>query len=169
MVLFALLVSGGIGSYLTENVEMATLRGSVFWRMIVLLALLVAIGLITPAMIRTYVSSATVVRVGIALLLLMPAGLFMGMCFPLGMKAAAARSGDITAWLWGINGAMSVVASVLAVVIAMSFGISASWWTGVGCYGAALLAMMRAMGGKGAVSPGLVLHPEPNPTLEAPG
>jgi spermidine synthase len=141
VVLFALLVSSGIGSYLTKNVEVETLRGSILWRMMVLLALLVAIGLITPAMIRTFVSSATVVRVGVALVLLMPAGLFMGMCFPLGMKAAAARSGDITAWLWGINGAMSVVASVLAVVIAMSFGISASWWTGVGCYGLGLLAI----------------------------
>jgi O-antigen/teichoic acid export membrane protein len=94
-------------------------------------------------MIRTYVSSATPIRVAIALLLLMPAGLFMGMCFPLGMKAAAQRQGDITAWLWGINGAMSVVASVLSIVIAMSFGIAISWWTGVACYALALIAIQR--------------------------
>jgi hypothetical protein len=74
----------------------------------------------------------------------------MGMCFPLGMKAAAARgpaSAGLTAWLWGINGAMSVVASVLSVVIAMSFGIAASWWTGVACYALALAAITRATGG----------------------
>jgi hypothetical protein len=74
----------------------------------------------------------------------MPAGLFMGMCFPLGMKAAANSKADITPWLWGINGAMSVVASVLSVVIAMSFGIAISWWTGVACYALALLAIHRA-------------------------
>ena len=61
----------------------------------------------------------------------------MGMCFPMGMKVAAGQREDITAWLWGINGAMSVVAAVLAVVIGMSFGISVAWWTGVGCYGVA--------------------------------
>jgi len=39
---------------------------------------------------------------------------------------------------------MSVVASVLSVVIAMSYGIAASWWTGVACYGVALWAIGRA-------------------------
>ena len=42
---------------------------------------------------------------------------------------------------------MSVVASVLSVVIAMSFGISASWWTGVACYALALAAITRTTGG----------------------
>jgi hypothetical protein len=144
VVLFALLVSSGIGSYMTRGVEEAALGPAVAQRMLALLALLIVIGIITPLMIRTYVSSATPLRVGIALLLLMPPGLFMGMCFPLGMKAAANRKGDITAWLWGINGAMSVVASVLSVVIAMSFGIAASWWTGVACYALALAAIARA-------------------------
>jgi len=54
--------------------------------------------------IREFVSAATPVRVGIALLLLMPAGLFMGMCFPMGMKRAARQKEDITAWLWGSMG-----------------------------------------------------------------
>ena len=98
-------------------------------------------GVFTPMLIRGFVSSATPLRIGMALLLLMPPGLFMGMCFPIGMKVAAKQKGDITAWLWGINGAMSVVASVLSVVIAMSFGISAAWWTGCGCYFLALLAI----------------------------
>jgi spermidine synthase len=144
VVLFALLVSSGIGSYLTRSVDESSLAPATARRMITLLILLVIIGLITPLMIRTYVSSSTPIRVAIALLLLMPAGLFMGMCFPLGMKAAANRKGDITAWLWGINGAMSVVASVLSVVIAMSFGIAASWWAGVACYALALAAIHRA-------------------------
>jgi hypothetical protein len=144
VVLFALLVSSGIGSYFTRSVDDTNLAPAIARRMITLLILLVIIGLITPLMIRTYVSSATPLRVAIALLLLMPAGLFMGMCFPLGMKVAATRKGDITPWLWGINGAMSVVASVLSVVIAMSFGIAVSWWTGVACYALALTAIHRA-------------------------
>lgn len=143
VVLFALLVSSGIGSFLTRGVDGDSTGKRITRRMLILLGLLVLTGLVTPLFIRTFVSSATIVRVGIALLLLMPAGLFMGMCFPMGMKAAAGQREDITAWLWGINGAMSVVASVLSVVIAMSFGISVAWWTGVGCYGAALLAIRR--------------------------
>jgi hypothetical protein len=113
--------------------------------MLILLGLLVVTGLITPLMIRTFVASATPIRVLIALLLLMPAGFFMGMCFPMGMKMAAGGREDLTAWLWGINGAMSVIASVLSVVIAMSFGISAAWWTGVACYAIALATVRPAL------------------------
>ena len=122
------------------------MSGTIQRRMLAMLAILVVIGLVTPWAVRTYVASMTVVRVLVALLLLMPAGLFMGMCFPMGMKVAALRKGGegLTAWLWGINGAMSVVASVLSVVIAMSFGIPASWWTGVVCYAVALVAIRRA-------------------------
>jgi hypothetical protein len=144
-VLFALLVSSGIGSYMTKGVDGAAMGGAIARRMGVLLVLLIVTGIATPLFTREFVSSATPLRVGIALLLLMPAGLFMGMCFPMGMKAAAGQREDITAWLWGINGAMSVVASVLSVVIAMSFGISVAWWTGVACYAAAMVAMGRAM------------------------
>jgi hypothetical protein len=122
------------------------MKASIGRRMLALLAILVVIGLVTPWAVRTFVASPTVVRVGVALLLLMPAGLFMGMCFPMGMKAASLRRGGegLTAWLWGINGAMSVVASVLSVVIAMSFGIAASWWIGVACYAIALWAIRRS-------------------------
>lgn len=66
----------------------------------------------------------------------------MGQAFPLGMKLAAGRE-RLTLWLWGVNGAMSVCASVLAVVIALSASISAAFWTGCACYGVALLAAIR--------------------------
>jgi hypothetical protein len=137
VVLFALLVSSGIGSYLTKG------SARIAPRMIALLAILIVTGLITQHEINRHVAFSTPARIAVALMLLMPAGLFMGMCFPMGMKLAAARSQDLTAWLWGINGAMSVVASVLAVVIAMTWGISAAWWMGVALYGLAFLTIMR--------------------------
>ena len=47
---------------------------------------------------------------------------------------------ELTPWLWGINGAASVLCSVLAIVVALSAGITASFWFGVACYVAALAA-----------------------------
>jgi hypothetical protein len=77
-------------------------------------------------------------------------GVFMGMAFPLGMRLAMASRAGLGPWLWGVNGATSVLASVLAVVIAMAFGISASYWTGFASYlvglGAFALAARRATG-----------------------
>jgi hypothetical protein len=68
------------------------------------------------------------------------------MAFPLGMRLALQRSPAIAPWLWGINGATSVCASVLAIVIAIGAGISASFWVGVASYLAALLAVRSNQG-----------------------
>jgi len=71
----------------------------------------------------------------------------MGTAFPLGMRAASARHPNVTTWLWGINGATSVCASVYAVAIALVAGISFSYWTGVACYVVALTAYSVATRG----------------------
>jgi hypothetical protein len=68
----------------------------------------------------------------------------MGMAFPLGMKIAAGRASELTAWLWGLNGAASVMASVLSVCIALTWSISTAFWTGWLCYVVAFLAYNRA-------------------------
>jgi hypothetical protein len=58
------------------------------------------------------------------------------------MRAAATVPGAPTAFLWGINGAASVCASVLGVVIALFFGISTAFWAGALAYGLALASMV---------------------------
>jgi hypothetical protein len=67
------------------------------------------------------------------------------MAFPLGMNRAQQIRAELAPWLWGINGALSVVASVLSVIVALSAGISASYWTGVGCYAVAAVALAVAV------------------------
>jgi hypothetical protein len=68
----------------------------------------------------------------------------MGMAFPIGMKVASTRSASLTPWLWGINGATSVCASVIAIAIALSYGISISFWVGVAFYVVAFCAFIWA-------------------------
>jgi hypothetical protein len=143
VVLFALLLSSGIGSYTTERVTHVGRSGIV--RLSLLLLSLVFFGAVTPFIISTFQDAGTSIRIIAAVLTLFPLGVFMGMAFPLGMKLAANKAESITPWLWGINGATSVCASVLAVAIALSEGISTSFWTGVACYGVAVLAFLRAV------------------------
>ena len=66
----------------------------------------------------------------------------MGMAFPIGMGRALRDVPALSPWLWAVNGSASVCASVLAVVIALGAGISASFWTGALCYGAAMAALV---------------------------
>jgi hypothetical protein len=143
VVLFALLLASGAGSYLTRNVSAADLAAQGTRRLSLLLVSLVAFGVLTRLMMPWLEGQTTSVRIaGSAAILAIP-GLFMGMAFPLGMKAGAGRP-ELLPWLWGVNGATSVCASVLAVVIALTWSISAAFWAGCACYAVGLLAFSRA-------------------------
>jgi hypothetical protein len=104
------------------------------------------------------------VRIFVAVCLLAPLGLVMGMPFAIGMRAASQRPGAPTAFLWGINGAMSVCASVLAVVIALFFGISTAYWAGFLAYGLALGSIIVISRARPAPEP----TPAPAPSAAEP-
>jgi hypothetical protein len=109
-------------------------------RLVPLVIVLSIVSFCTPYLTPMFQAQSTPVRIAAALAVLLPAGFFMGMAFPMGMKRAARDNAALTPWLWGVNGATSVCASVLAVVIAMAGGISAASWMGVGCYALAAIA-----------------------------
>ncbi|MCG3195874.1 MAG: hypothetical protein GHCLOJNM_00343 [bacterium] len=142
VVLFSLLLSSGVGSYLTESFRLS--RAGEVKLFIALLAALLLFGLATPALISHFRSATNPVRILVAVGLLSGIGVFMGMPLPLGMKWAQRRNPDLTPWLWGVNGATSVCASILAVAIAMTWGISTAFWTGCGFYALAFLCFARA-------------------------
>ena len=148
VVLFSLLLAGGIGSYMTQGGGGSVNENSGRWRLIMLLCVLALFGAITPALIQNFETSTTPVRILVAGGILFPIGICMGMAFPLGMSVASARVPQATPWLWGINGATSVCASVFAVAIALSWGISVSYWTGCGFYMVALISYFWAAGKK---------------------
>jgi hypothetical protein len=140
VVLFALLLSSGIGSYATRTIKAERLREAAYKRLGLLLAFLMVFGLFAPYATSNLQGAVTAVRILAAVIILFPLGFFMGMAFPMGMKLASGRSDYLTPWLWGINGATSVCGSVLAVVIALTSGISFAFWTGFACYVTALCA-----------------------------
>ncbi len=144
VVLFTLLLASGIGSLSTS----IGLKFDDKARLYVLLFVLLLFGSLTPAVITTLRSANTMIRIGASVAIMFPLGFFMGMCFPIGMKLANQTNRNLAPWLWGVNGATSVSASVLAVVIAISFGITASFWTGAACYLVAVMAFLFLNGKK---------------------
>jgi hypothetical protein len=74
------------------------------------------------------------VKVLISGLILIPLGLAMGMPFPTGLRALGASSeepliegaatGNAIEWAWAMNAASSVLGSVLAMVIAIHWGLN---------------------------------------------
>ncbi|HVB34590.1 MAG TPA: hypothetical protein VNJ52_09495 [Patescibacteria group bacterium] len=134
VVLLVLLLGSALGSFSTRTLRLPDNRWAAGFRLWGLAAVLAIFCLLGPKFFVAYAASGIFTRIGIATAWLLPMGFFMGMAFPLGFRLAADRSPHLTPWLWGINGAASVCASVLAVTIAMAWTISAAFWTGIGCY-----------------------------------
>jgi hypothetical protein len=80
-------------------------------------------------------------------LMLAPLGFLMGVPFPRGIAALEGQAPGTIPWAWAINGSVSVVASVLASMIAVSWGFRWVLWAGAACYALA-----------GAVGPHLKGH-----------
>jgi hypothetical protein len=144
VVLFSLLVASGAGSLSTHRA--ADRPRAARARMALLLGVLILFGALTPAAIRHYAGASTPMRIALSVGILAPLGFVMGMAFPLGMARATRERPLLTPWLWGINGAASVCASVLAVVIALGAGISAAFWVGVACYVVAWVSLGSGRG-----------------------
>ena len=140
VVLFSLLTFSGLGSSMTQHIIGPELIRGAMVRLLLMIGVVIIFGTLTPYAITAFEASTTPVRMLVASGLLLPLGLFMGMAFPLGMKLAFMNRPLLTPWLWGINGAASVCASVLAVTISLMNGISMTYWAGAACYVAATAA-----------------------------
>ena len=148
VVLFALLLFSGIGSFATERIAKPGLRAANLVPFVPLLVLLVTFGFVTPLVVHHFEAAATPTRILASTAILAPMGLAMGMPFPIGMKVVSAWSDAPTPFFWGVNGATSVCASVLAIAISLSWGISAAFWVGCVCYGAAVAGLGLAFLGR---------------------
>ena len=152
VILFVLLLTGGAGSHLSSRVADDRLREVGIRVLAALTAVLAAVGLATGPLVGYFSDAPTPVRIVVSAALLAPMGVLMGTAFPMGMRRAAASRAELMPWLWAVNGATSVLASVLAVVIAMASGISTSFWAGVACYALALVAYAATRKESGAAS-----------------
>jgi hypothetical protein len=64
------------------------------------------------------------VRLLVTVLALAPLGFLMGVPFPGGLAWLRERSPGMIPWAWAVNGCASVLASILAAIIALSAGFS---------------------------------------------
>jgi len=91
-------------------------------------------------------SASLGVRVLVAVLLLAPLGVCLGMFMPFGLRLVSgltAHGQEYTAWGWAVNGFFSVIGSVLTTILAMTFGFRAVQMAALGIYVVAVLAFLQ--------------------------
>jgi hypothetical protein len=141
VVLFALLAFTGIGSLISARMRAprrALIAALAFGCLLIAAA---AFGL--QPLLRSLIDWPFEARVALTVVLLAPAGLALGMAMPIGLTRLAGLHADAVPWAWAVNGIASVLASVLAVAVAITWGFAAVTLLALACYLLALLDVVR--------------------------
>lgn len=142
IVLFSIILFTGVGSALSDRLVLTPRRFAV-WSVLVA-AYIAALALASPPLLLAADSAPLVARALLCVALIAPAGILMGFGFPTGMRLIAAVDRRPTPWFWGVNGAMGVLGSIVAVIVSMAWGISVTMTVGALCY-LALVPAARAI------------------------
>jgi len=133
ILLFSILAAGGVGSALSGRVP-------VRWACMAVAALGGVSAFVLPKLIPVLLPLDLKMRVAIAVALIAPFGLMMGMPFPQGLRKTGQGSLPAAPFYWGLNGVMSVIGSVGTVLIALVFGFHIAMLAGSACYLLAAIA-----------------------------
>ncbi len=119
-VLSIMLLASGIGSYYSGRLKAGAVNYYAVYIIVFLILLVYALFL--TSFLRFTAGYHLAFRVLITCLIVALPAFFMGMPFPLGLKALSEKHRDKIAWAWGINGFFSVIATPMALIIAIEAG-----------------------------------------------
>ncbi len=141
VILFTMILAAGIGSLLSDRLERLER-----WTLVIPLVIsanIVALSLGLQPILDATRGGSVWVRIAVVTQMTAPLSLSLGCCFPMGMRLVDARSPAATAWMWGLNGAAGVLASIVAVAISMWGGIHANFIVAAVCYASLALVSRR--------------------------
>jgi spermidine synthase len=131
--LFSLILATGVGSLASGRINIGKPISMLVWGILSGGYLLLLQGNVAEIFQAT-TDQTLWVRIAISVALLCPLGFLLGFAFPTGMRLVNAVDSTPAPWFWGINGATGVLASVLAVMISMNFGINVTAAAAGVCY-----------------------------------
>lgn len=137
VVVFLMMLSSGAGSLVAR-------RWSAEWNKVRLPILLIVLVLtayifVLPKVLVAWVGWWLPLKLLVSAALLAPVGFLMGMPFPTGLRSLENTETGAIEWAWAMNAAASVLGSVLAMVVAVHFGLAVTLACGAAAYLAAIM------------------------------
>ncbi len=148
VILFSVLLSSGIGAYLSGRLFGGRPYRAVFVSVPILAGIIMFNFYFLQGIIDSSITMELPARAALTVALLFPAGLLMGFQFPslISMASLAkSRGGDSTTLLWGVNVIASIIGTVLAAMLAMIVGFSGNLLIGLGIYAGAAASALLAL------------------------
>ncbi len=141
--LFSLLLGTGLGSFLTRGIHDERIRHVTRTALVAIVLVAIATRFAVPWLVDAAIPWSLASRVAVAVAILVPIGILLGMALPGGMRLLAAQRPELAPWGWGMNGALSVVGATLAVFIAMNWGFSTTFLAAAAVYAVAALVFPK--------------------------
>jgi hypothetical protein len=142
VLLFTLILSTGVGSLVSDKLQLKSRGRFAVWAVLAA-GYIMGLPLWFANVFPAFESAALLVRVMLCVAIIAPAGILMGFAFPTGMRLISLVDRRPTPWFWGVNGAAGVLASIVAIVCNIAFGISVTLLVGGAFY---LLLIPTALG-----------------------
>jgi hypothetical protein len=134
-VLTSMLVSSGLGSLLSHRYS----RLSNSFVLPVISFLIFSYSLLIPCFSDFVIRYPTPIKLMFVSGFLAPLGFLMGVPFPLGIRKLGEKMPEMIPWAWAVNGCLSVLSPILAVMLAMAVGFRTILWFGAAVYFLAFL------------------------------
>lgn len=144
--LLSILVFAGVGSLLTQFMD-SNYRPSHSLIFVAIIGAALGYSFFLNPALQALGSESLTLRAVTVVLLLAPGSMVMGMPFPTMIRSLSGAERPIIPWAWAINAFSSVLASVLAILVAMWLGFASLLQLGAVCYLVALLVYSRRAGG----------------------
>lgn len=133
ILLFSIILSTGLGSYLSELLPTNRLQ----WFPVFPLAtslLIVFMRFFLSYFMEENITNLMWFKILSSIFLIFPMGLLLGFFFPVGMRLARKISDSLPPWFWALNGIFGVLCSAVAVFISIIWGISVNFYLASICY-----------------------------------
>jgi hypothetical protein len=143
VVLCAFLVFAGLGSRYSRRLlrwDGNSFRGPIALPVAAIGFLALFYLAVLPDAFRVLAPLPDAARIVVAMALIAPLAFAMGMPFPLGVARLAGTAPPLIPWAWGINACASVVAAILATLLAIHLGFSMVVLLAVLLYALAVIA-----------------------------
>lgn len=130
VILFALLLSTSAGAYLSSRFPVARLGKLILIAGAALAVFSVIGGYVLPSVLHTLIGASLPVRAVLTVLMVVPSGITMGVMVPSIVRILSSANSPLVPWGWGVNGATSVIGTVVATVIAIYGGFTLTFLVG---------------------------------------
>ena len=135
ILLSSMLMGMGVGSYLGQNLFVSNMRRRLYISSLLIVIYGIILFSVHPFILDKVLGQVLAVRALISSLLIIPLAFFLGIPFPATIQLLKESSLDrYIPWMYGINGTMVVLGSIIAAIFSMLIGIRVAFYIGLCFY-----------------------------------